>query len=217
MVGVAGFEPAASSSRTKRAAKLRYTPRPLPKSSAPARRYGYVFRAPRGEASDSTRRLLPGGAGRCRPGDREAGRDAGRRLGSRRAGCTPGRCVPARRCVIPTLGRAGMVPPPARAAMLAAATRSRCPSCPQCGQVNRRPAGLGTRWAHAGQVEDVPRSSTNVTVIPATSALSRSALIRCPTRHARTAGCAAARRPGRARRAGRRPPASRSCAGEPTR
>jgi hypothetical protein len=29
MVGVAGFEPAASSSRTKRAAKLRYTPRPL--------------------------------------------------------------------------------------------------------------------------------------------------------------------------------------------
>ena len=26
MVGVAGFEPAASSSRTKRAAKLRYTP-----------------------------------------------------------------------------------------------------------------------------------------------------------------------------------------------
>ncbi len=27
LVGVAGFEPAASSSRTKRAAKLRYTPR----------------------------------------------------------------------------------------------------------------------------------------------------------------------------------------------
>jgi hypothetical protein len=27
-VGVAGFEPAASSSRTKRAAKLRYTPLP---------------------------------------------------------------------------------------------------------------------------------------------------------------------------------------------
>jgi hypothetical protein len=28
LVGVAGFEPAASSSRTKRAAKLRYTPSP---------------------------------------------------------------------------------------------------------------------------------------------------------------------------------------------
>jgi hypothetical protein len=28
LVGVAGFEPAASSSRTKRAAKLRYTPAP---------------------------------------------------------------------------------------------------------------------------------------------------------------------------------------------
>ncbi len=28
LVGVAGFEPAASSSRTKRAAKLRYTPPP---------------------------------------------------------------------------------------------------------------------------------------------------------------------------------------------
>jgi hypothetical protein len=32
LVGVAGFEPAASSSRTKRAAKLRYTP--------PARNFG---------------------------------------------------------------------------------------------------------------------------------------------------------------------------------
>ena len=30
LVGVAGFEPAASSSRTKRAAKLRYTPPPAP-------------------------------------------------------------------------------------------------------------------------------------------------------------------------------------------
>ena len=34
LVGVAGFEPAASSSRTKRAAKLRYTP-PAPNPSVP--------------------------------------------------------------------------------------------------------------------------------------------------------------------------------------
>jgi hypothetical protein len=89
------------------------------------------------------------------------GRDGGRRLGSRRAGCTPGRCVPARRCVIPApaIG-AGMVPPPLRAAMLAAAIRSRWPWCPQCGQRKSRPAGFGTRRAQQGQVEEVPRSST---------------------------------------------------------
>jgi hypothetical protein len=34
LVGVAGFEPAASSSRTKRAAKLRYTPPPAPNAGA---------------------------------------------------------------------------------------------------------------------------------------------------------------------------------------
>jgi hypothetical protein len=34
LVGVAGFEPAASSSRTKRAAKLRYTPPPGPNLGA---------------------------------------------------------------------------------------------------------------------------------------------------------------------------------------
>ena len=79
-----------------------------------------------------------------------------------------------------------MNPPPARAAMLAAATRSRCPARPQCGQAKTRPAGLGTRRAHAGQVEDVPRSSASITVIPATSALSDSAVIRCPIRQART-------------------------------
>jgi hypothetical protein len=33
-VGVAGFEPAASSSRTKRAAKLRYTPLTVPEKSS---------------------------------------------------------------------------------------------------------------------------------------------------------------------------------------
>ena len=45
-----------------------------------------------------------------------------------------------------------MIPPPVLAAMLAAmlaaATRSRWPPCPQCGQGNTRPAGLGTRREH---------------------------------------------------------------------
>ena len=114
------------------------------------------------------------------------GRDEGLRRGSRRAGCTPGRCAPARRCVIPAPAGAGMVPPPGiLAAMLAAATRSRCPACPQCGHVNTRPAGFRTRRAHAGHVEDVPRSSTSRTMIPAASALSDKARIRCPIRHAR--------------------------------
>jgi hypothetical protein len=110
----------------------------------------------------------------------------GRRLGSRRAGCTPGRCAPARRCVIPPIVSEEIVPPPARAAILAAATRSRCPQCPQCGQLNVLPAGLGTRRVHAGQVEEVPRSSTKVTVIPLACALSDRARISCPTRQERT-------------------------------
>jgi len=133
---------------------------------------------------------VPGGVrggpvpARC-PGG--VGRDGGPRLGSRRAGCTSGRCVPARRCVIPAPeGIAGMIPPPVLAAMLAAATRSRCPPCPQCGQGNTRPAGLGTRREHLGQVEEVPRSSTSVTVIPAVSALSARARIRWPIRQSRT-------------------------------
>jgi hypothetical protein len=44
-------------------------------------------------------------------------------------------------------GTGGMIPPPgARAAMLAASTRSRCPSSPQCGQAKVRPAGIRPRW-----------------------------------------------------------------------
>ena len=71
------------------------------------------------------------------------GRDGGRRLGSRRAGCTPGRCVPARRCVIPVpWAVAGMVPPPLRAAMLAAATRSRWPCVPAVRAAEVPPGGL---------------------------------------------------------------------------
>ena len=55
-----------------------------------------------------------------------------------------------------------------------------------------RPGGLGTRPGTAGQVDDVPRSST-MTVIPAASALSRSALT-SGARSASPAGacCAAA-------------------------
>ena len=94
--------------------------------------------------------------------------------------------APGRRCVIPPSVSAGMGPPPARAAMLTAATRSRCPVCPQYGQAKTRPAGLDIRRAHAGQVEEVPRSSMSVTVIPAACALSDRARIRCPTRQART-------------------------------
>ena len=71
------------------------------------------------------------------------------------------------------------------AAMLAAATRSRWPPCPQCGQENTRPAGLGTRREHLGQVEEVPRSSTSMTVIPAVSAFPARARP-APTRRARS-------------------------------
>ena len=52
-----------------------------------------------------------------------------------------------------------MIPPPVLVALLAAATRSRCPPCPQCGQQNTLLVGLGTRREHLGQVEEVPRSS----------------------------------------------------------
>jgi hypothetical protein len=38
---------------------------------------------------------------------------------------------------------------------------------------NRRPLGLATLRRHAGQVEEVPRSSTSRTMIPACSALSQ--------------------------------------------
>jgi hypothetical protein len=79
-----------------------------------------------------------------------------------------------------------MMPPPGPlAAMLAAATRSRCPPCPQYGQQKFRPAGFGTRREHAGHVEDVPRSSTRATRIPAASALSARTAIKRPTRQSR--------------------------------
>jgi hypothetical protein len=67
---------------------------------------------------------------------------------------------------------AGVVPPPSLAAILAAADRSRWPVNWQAGQVSTRPAGLGIRLAQDGQVEEVPRSSTRIRLIPAASALS---------------------------------------------
>ena len=66
----------------------------------------------------------------------------------------------------------GVVPPPNLAAMMAAADRSRWPVNWQTGQARTRPAGLGTREWQAGQVEEVPRSSTKVRLIPAAWALS---------------------------------------------
>jgi hypothetical protein len=61
---------------------------------------------------------------------------------------------------------AGVVPPPVRAAMLAAAVRSRWPVNWQAGQARTRPGGLGTRDRQAGQVEEVPRSSTSCRLNP---------------------------------------------------
>jgi hypothetical protein len=56
--------------------------------------------------------------------------------------------------------------------MFRAPTRSRWHRCPQCGQEKQRPLGLGTDLWHSGQVEDVPRSFTSTTLMPASSALS---------------------------------------------
>ena len=55
LVGVAGFEPAASSSRTKRAAKLRYTP-PVRNLSGAARDFDSLAetRTRSGTPADST-------------------------------------------------------------------------------------------------------------------------------------------------------------------
>ena len=148
---------------------------------------GVTFlRAPRGLGERLRVHLVVCGAGRCRPGDPRALAVMGAcARGSRRDRPAPGRCRPARRCVIPAASVAGMGPPPL-AAMLAAATKSRWPPCPQCGQRNTRPAGLGTRREQDGHVEDVPRSSVTLTVIPAASALSRSTDIRCLIRQSRS-------------------------------
>ena len=66
-------------------------------------------------------------------------------------------------------GMTGVVPPPWRAAILAAAVRSRWPVNWQTGQASTRPAGLGIRDRQAGQVEEVPRSSTSWRLIAAAS------------------------------------------------
>ena len=100
---------------------------------------------------------------------------------SRRAGT-----MPTRRCSM-CAGSAALLPPPlALAAMLAAPTRSRCASYLQCGQRNCRVPGLGTRRRQTTHVDEVPRSSTSCTWMPATSALSRRACIRWVRRHWRS-------------------------------
>jgi hypothetical protein len=79
----------------------------------------------------------------------------------------------------------GMFPPPPRAAILAAAIRSRCPVYSQYGQLKTRPLGLFTLRSHDGHVDDVPRSSISRTMIPATWALSDNVPMRRPTRQSR--------------------------------
>src|SRR2546421_219141 len=62
--------------------------------------------------------------------------------------------------------------------MLAAPTTSRWPLNPQNEQRKVRPLGLGTLLRQSGQVEEVPRSFTSTTSIPAISALSFRAAMR---------------------------------------
>jgi len=113
-----------------------------------------------------------GGAGLRRPGDPAVA--GGRRRGSRRAGPAPGRCRPARRCVTTPVMQVGVViaPPGVRVAMVNAAARSRCPANRQWWQVITLPRGLLILCLQAGQVDEVPRSSTRYTRIPARAALS---------------------------------------------
>ena len=65
LVGVAGFEPAASSSRTKRAAKLRYTPPRAPKLGAERTLDSLAETLP---GSDTAARRRPPGCGAAIPG-----------------------------------------------------------------------------------------------------------------------------------------------------
>ncbi len=108
------------------------------------------------------------------------------RRGSRRA--RPGRCRPARRCVI-TNPEGSMTMPPRGdlEAMLAAPTTSRWARSPQWPQTKPRPLGFATRAAQHGQLDEVPRSSTRTTAMPATSALSLSTEMSRPTLQLRTA------------------------------
>ena len=62
--------------------------------------------------------------------------------------------------------------------MLAAPTRSRWPLKPQDAQQKTLPLGLGTLRRQPRQVEEVPRSSTSTTSMPAICALSFRAPIR---------------------------------------
>ena len=70
--------------------------------------------------------------------------------------------------------------------MLAAPTRSRWPLNPQETQRKARPLGLGTLRRQPRQVEEVPRSSTSTTSMPAICALSFRAAIRWVRPHLRS-------------------------------
>jgi hypothetical protein len=71
--------------------------------------------------------------------------------------------------------------------MLTAPTMSRWACRPQVEQEKFLPLGLGTRLAQFGQVDEVPRSSTRLTSMPAAYALSVNTLMSCPKRQLRTA------------------------------
>ncbi|MEK8103911.1 hypothetical protein NKG94_00275 [Micromonospora sp. M12] len=79
-----------------------------------------------------------GGAGLSRPIDPDT---AGGRRGSRRDSPAPGRCRPARRCVMtaPMSGVVVVTPPGVRVAMVNAAATSRCPTNPQLLHIMVRP------------------------------------------------------------------------------
>jgi hypothetical protein len=72
----------------------------------------------------------------------------------------------------PIVGGVVVAPPGVRVAMVNAAARSRCPANRQWGQVITLPRGLLIFCWQLGQVDEVPRSSTKHTRIPANAALS---------------------------------------------
>ena len=86
-VGVAGFEPAASSSRTKRAAKLRYTP-PARNLTGAARDFDSLAET---RTRSRTAARSAGRAGQNPGGLARTSRYQGKQAGLRTAG-EPGRC-----------------------------------------------------------------------------------------------------------------------------
>ena len=98
----------------------------------------------------------------------------------------PGRCRPARRCVITpgTCAWRGWCRP-ACAGDVGGRDQVAVPAEPAVRAGETPARRLGHPPWQAGQVEEVPRSSTSTKSIPAASALSLRARIRCPTRQSR--------------------------------